>query len=467
MKPVPFILLLLFASVRLWASDSGDSTVRFSNNDHLTGTLESFTTDRLVWKSPILEKPSSFLLDKVLDLTMPASQPEIEARHEASVTLTNGDLIRGQLAGVSDNAVELDTWYAGRMNFNRVLVSDIRITERPDIIYRGPDGLDGWKQSGDKPAWTYQNSAFRSSATISGGISRDVKLPQDSTVAFDLAWRDRLMFKFVIFADHLANDRSVSGYELLFQQRSISLRSCKTQRYIGNTQNAISLQENENARIEVRASTKSGTVALYVDGKIIENWTDPDLARSGFGTSIQFISQGSRAVQVSRIEISTWDGETEKAPAPQFRGFNPRFNGGLGQDPQDDPEESPKPEVPETGRMELRNGDSIAGEVLSIENGIITVKTSFRDVKLPVEALRSLALKPVDLETPIRKNGDVRAWFPDGSSMVFRLDEVNGDTITGFSQNFGTATFKLAAFNRIEFNIYDPSLEDSRSNANW
>jgi len=117
--------------------------------------------------------------------------------------------------------------------------------------------------------------------------------------------------------------------------------------------------------------------------------------------------------------------------------------------------------------MEMRNGDSIAGEVVSIDNGMIQVKTTFREVKLPVESLRSLSLKPVDLERSIRKNGDVRAWFADGSSLVFRLDEVGDGTVTGFSQNFGTATFKLAAFNRIEFNIYDLDLEDIRMANGW
>ena len=129
----------------------------------------------------------------------------------------------------------------------------------------------------------------------------------------------------------------------------------------------------------------------------------------------------------------------------------------------DDEPEPAAPEVkPNTERMELRNGDTIAGEVISIIDGMITVKTPFREVKLPVETLRSVALKPVDLERCKRENGDVRAWFPDGSSLVFRLEAVTGDSLTGFSQNFGTASFKIAAFNRIEFNIYDPDLEEIR-----
>ena len=117
--------------------------------------------------------------------------------------------------------------------------------------------------------------------------------------------------------------------------------------------------------------------------------------------------------------------------------------------------------------MELANGDSIEGDVLSIENGTITVKTPLGEVRLPVGRLRTIALPKVELEEAIRRNGDVHAWFPDGGRITFRLDSVGDGTITDSSQNFGTATFKLAAFSRLEFNIYDQDLADKRSAEAW
>ncbi len=438
------------------------SSVSFSNSDHLTGSMASLTPDRLVWQSDILEAPTAFLLDKVLDVTLPASQPESKARHQASVTLTNGDLVRGELASVSDDAVELDTWFAGRMKFNRLMIADIRIAERPDLIYRGPAGIAGWKQSGSTPAWSFQNGALRSNG--SGSIARELPdLPDECSLAFDLAWRDRLTIRVILLSDDLTNDRPSAGYELQIQSRNVTLRSSKGQRFIGQTTNVPMLQENEKARIELRASARSGKVSLYIDGQVIENWTDSQLKRSTFGKGIHFISQEISPVQVSRIEVAAWDGETEALPDARFQ----FANRGFGDDQEDEPPASSTAPDPKAGRMELRNGDSIAGEVQDIVDGMIRVKTQFREVKLPVEALRSLALKPVDLEESIRKNGDVRAWFPDGSSLVFRLDQVGDGTITGFSQNFGTATFKLAAFNRIEFNIYELDLEDVRIANGW
>ena len=462
MKLFPASAVFAAALALVSAADEVQSTVRFSNNDHLSGSMESLSTERLVWKSPLLEMPAPFFLRNVLDLTLAAAQPDIRAKHEASLTLTNGDLIRGQLAAVSDQTVELDTWFAGRMKFNRLMVADIRIAERPDFIYRGPDGLGGWQQSGDKPAWTYQNSGFHSVAA--GSIARNVELPDECSIAFDAAWRGTFGLDLVLFSDDLASERPAAGYAMTFRQRFVSLRSCKTQKTLGNPTNAVSLQENERARIEVRISLKSGKVCLFVDGHFIEVWTDPEVARNGVGRGIHFISsQNSSPLQISRIEVRAWDGEVDQLPERPLPGGIRQF--GVPEIP-DEPEPAPK-EKPKTGRMELRNGDSIAGEVLSIIDGMITVKTPFREVKLPIGTLRSLALKPADLERCKRENGDVRGWFPDGSSLVFRLDGVGEGTLTGYSQNFGTAGFKIAAFSRIEFNIYDPDFEGIRMANGW
>ena len=286
----PFLAIATFAATLALASaaDELEATVRFSNNDRLSGSMGSLTTERLLWNSPILEKPTPFFLKKVLDLTLTAEQPDNKSRHEATVTLTRGDLLRGQLVSATDDAVELDTWYAGRLKLRRAMVTDIRITERPDFNYRGPTGLDGWKQSGAKPAWTYQNSGFRSRAA--GGIARNVNLPDECSISFDAAWKGSFWLKLIFFSDDLGSDRPTSGYEMTFQQRAVQLRSCKAQRFIGQTPNATALQENEKARIEVRASAKSGTICLFVDGNIVEKWTDPEVARNETGRGIHFIA---------------------------------------------------------------------------------------------------------------------------------------------------------------------------------
>jgi hypothetical protein len=454
MKLLPVLILL--ASLATVRADEALSTVRFSNNDRLEGTLRSLSPERLVWDSPVLEKPVPFFLSQVLDLSLNAVPPDSDARHEATVTLTNGDILRGQLASVSDATVELDTTYAGRLALNRLMISNIVIDERPELIYRGPTGPEGWKHSGT--AWSYQNNSLRSAGN--GGIARAVDLPEECSISFDAEWRNAFGLKLAFFSDDASAERPDTGYEISFQKRFVYLRSSKTQMSIGNSSNATTLQENEKARIEIRASLKSGKICVFIDGEIIDVWTDPDFAKVGKGRAIHFISQNEFPVRLSRIEVAEWDGMVDKTPEPQVPGFR-QFG-------REDREEEPEPEKKlAADRMELRNGDSITGEVLSISGGRIQVKTPFREVRLPLEALRTVALKPVSLERCKRENGDVRGWLPDGSSIVFRLESVGEGTLQGTSQNFGSATFRMDAFSRIEFNIYEPALEDIRASQDW
>lgn len=461
MKPVFSLLLLVSLVPGPAAADESESVIRFSNNDRLAGSLESLAGDLLVWRSPLLENPAPFFLRNVVDLTLPAAPPENTATHEALLTLTNGDSVRGQLASVTDQTVSLDTWFAGRIDFNRLMVSSVTISEKAAFLYRGPTGMEGWQQSEGEPAWTYSGAAFRSQAA--GSIARADLLADECSITFDAAWRaDSFGLKVILFSDDPTTDGGNSGYEMSFQRGSIYLRNTKKQSFLGSA-HSQALLVSDKVHIEIRASRKSGKVCLFINERLTEVWTDPDVAEGKFGSCLHFVSQNTLPLKISGIGIASWDGVIEQVPDARV-GMMRQF--GLRGLQGDEPKPAPK-EKPKEGRMELANGDSLEGEVTAIQDGAITLKTPLGEVKLPVDRLRTVALKKVDLESAIRRNGDVRAWFPDGASLVVRLDGMGDGTLTGSSQNFGTATFKLAAFNRIEFNIHEPGFEEKRNIDGW
>ncbi len=437
------------------------SIVRFANSDRLAGTLDSLTPEWLLWKSPALEKTTPFFLNKVVELTLSNPPiPEIKADHEAIVSLSNGDAIRGQLASVTDEKVSLDTWFAGRMDFNRLMVTGVTVEPMSLLLYRGPVGLDGWVQQEKNPAWSYDRAAFRSKSA--GSIGRADVLPEECSISFDAAWRgDSFNFKTVFFAEDPAAAGVDSGYEISFQRGSIYLRNIKTQQFLGSAQGR-ELLENDRIHVEIRASMKSGKICLFINERLAEVWVDPDREKGRFGKALQFVATNTLPIRISGIKVAPWDGVVDQSPEPNGNNFNVR-----GGPPPLEPAPKPGKEEPKADRMQLANGDSVAGEAASIRDGVIHLKTSLGEIKLPVSRIRNVALKPVDQEVAIRRNGDVRASFPDGSSIVFRLDQVEGDKITGSSQNFGTAVFQISAFDRIRFNIHDPDLKDAQADDEW
>jgi hypothetical protein len=410
----------------------------------------------LVWKSAILSQPTPFFLKDVIDLTLVPETVKMTATHEASVILTNGDVLRGQLTSLVDGTVELETLFAGRLKLNRLMIASIEIFEHKNLIYHGPTGLDDWEQSGRNPAWTYEHQSF--CATTVGSIAKNVKLPDECSISFDIAWSSSLALDLTFLSKELKTDSPASGYRMRFRQRNISLYGGADQTPLGgapSAPNAAPLQENEKARIEVRASVKSGKIGVLVDGLLVHVWTDPDASAIDKGRVLRFTNLNTTKLEISQIEVAAWDTDATPLVDPQV---GIELAGEEG-------DETPQPQAvqkPNPGRIELRNGDSVEGEVTAIMDDFVTVKTPFREIKLPVGAFRSIILKPAELERCKRERADVKGWFPDGSAVVFRFDGMSDKILTGYSQNFGTAPFKINAFSRIEFNIYEPKFERIR-----
>lgn len=453
---------LLLTSGPLLA-DAGPGNIRFFNQDILPGSVTAIEKDLIRWSSPELEAAAPFFMNQVLEINQTPAAPTIDAKCEAIVSLTNGDSLRGQLAGVSDSEIELDTWYAGRVTLRRPMVEGVRIIDRPKMIFQGPEGLDGWKRLDDEKAWSFEFNRFKSSGR--GQIARDVKMPEVSRTAFDLVWRSQPHFR-VFFCSDNANTKDPSNfYELTVLRRSVSLRKHWNHNgdagnnSIGQSFNVPEFSENEKARVELCIDRKKGVFNLIIDGRSVAVWNDPEFKKGAMGGGLHFQAEDSSPLTLSRIEITEWDGTVEHQPTPE--------NLDAAEEEENQEKETSKKEEPTPGRMTLRNGDTLFGEVLGIEKGIMRVKTSFQELKLPVSRLKTIALKPVEREEAILKNGDVRAWFPDGSRVVFRLDAASPDALQGFSQNFGNASFKPSAFSRVEFNLYDPKFQTLRGEKTW
>ena len=127
--PVHITTLALFAACTLGAGAAPDSqaVIRFHNDDQLTGKLKALGEESLVWESDILAEPATFDLEHVLNLTLDAENKAPESSHVAILTLKNEDEVRGQLGGITDEHINIETWFAGPMKFRRSMVSKIQI----------------------------------------------------------------------------------------------------------------------------------------------------------------------------------------------------------------------------------------------------------------------------------------------------------------------------------------------------
>ena len=436
-----------------------ESVVRFFNGDKLTGDLLALTDKKLSWKSQLLKQPAEFDLEYVVDLELPTAAPPADrpvAAHEAIIVMTNGDTIRGQLAGITDAEIRLRTWYAQELAIKRVNVKSAKISSIADIFYRGPNSIVEWTNHDGADGWSFRGGALHSDSP--GGIAREINFPDECVISFEATWRGDFRPRIVFFSNDIINPSNPdSGYEMVFQGNSVHVKKAGTNQWLGHSTNAGVLRENEKARIEIKASLKSGKIALFIDGQLIDAWQDDAVDRDSLGKGFHIIAQDASPLSIADIEVAGWDGYLENVPNRR-RQLQLQFQGGFGDDVELGNgfglQQKPMEEVIPEGRMLLRNGDTIEGEVLGIEGEEITLKTPFGEVKFPVARLKNISLSSASMEEAKLYSADVRATLSDGSRMVFRLDGVDEDTLIGFSQNFGTARFRKEAIKRVEFNLY-------------
>lgn len=450
--------VLLAVAAEFVTAAASDSEIVFANGDRLAGSLESFAVDHLIWNSPALEKATPFQLSKIMDLRLPGSPVVNPGAYEVILNLTNGDVAKGRIAMVNEKAVVLETIFGGRLAFNRAMISAARIEQSKQVVYRGPSGMEGWHHLGENEVWSCSRSALHSSGL--GGIGRDNLLPDACAIAFDAEWKgDSCNLMVVVYANDSEVEPATSGYELTIQRGNIRLRNCATQNFIGSVTSPL-LGIANKARIEIRATRLSGTFCLLINDRVAEVWTDPDWKKMSFGDGLRFISLSEQAHKISAIRVGRWDGVVEGLPDDQSA-EGPQPPKALFQS------SSAAKENPREDGMYMTNGDFVSGELSAVEGDQVGVKSSLGELKLPIERLRGLALKPANPERAIRRNGDIRVYFVDGSRLVMCLDGVEEGRLLGTSQNFGEALFGLDLIERIEFNIYDPALERKRMSEPW
>ena len=448
----PILLCLPFLISATFAENPG-GRIHFINGDRLSGQPGHIDSNgHLIWQAAnLLDQPSAVRLDTILELRLEnGALPDSNPSHDALVTLNNGDTIRGQLSGLDDKHVTLDTWYGGQLRIRRSMASALEILRTERAIYNGPDAIENWTTSGDADAWTYHNGELISHTT--GCIAREIALPDRCRLSFKLAWRSNLKFRVLLFSGEGDTSTPENCYDLVCQRRFVYLRkrwmtarSGIGSRTIGQPANISELAEKEKVHMEFFLDRKAGSIALYVDGRQAQVWNDPDPDIGKFGNWLHFISDDD-PVRLSNLRAGRWNG---KLPAG----------------PESDREEEP---LEEEGQIiRLQNGDEVTGQVGEITDGVLHIKTKHTDVHLPVERMRTVNLTGGDYEEPKRMIGDVRAWLREGGLITFQLKSFGDNTLTGYSQTFGETKFDLKAFSRLEFNIHKEDLDALRGGPEW
>lgn len=331
----------------------------------------------------------------------------------ARVRLRNGDVLDGSVLALETNALKFETVFDGQLTIPRPLLRSISPqSANLKTVFDGIKDTNGWTfaevtSAGDDAGyWSFQPGAFL--ATKSASVARDLKLPDQMTMEFDVAWRGTLNLAIAIFTDSLkpislrateTEPPFAAFYSLQINSHSVNLLYVSQKeavRTIGQVIAPVLSQKNE-ARVTIHASKDRKTLTLLVDGVLVKQWTENMSPAQGAG--VRFVHQGQGGIRLSNLRVREWDGRLDEV--------------------------SPSNHVGPDEAVVTVSGERLVGKLLAYNATNVTLQTGQTSFNMALERVQRIEFSPVknisDGATTTGKGRLARAKLSNGGVLTFDL----------------------------------------------
>lgn len=426
-----------------------------SNGDRLSGTPKFINAQQLALDSAYLNEPATFNIPQILSIQMDQGAitptPEIFTRIQLQNRNqeTNGDTLIGQLKELNEDNIKLDTQYSETLTLKRSMVQSLNIVSQRQGHYRGPNSIHEW-QTSIKPlpeaneSWRLKNHHLVFEGASAESIGKDLGLRKKSQISFDVTWDTHMNFQLQLYSSDVKSPEPSSCYQFNFDSYAVvMITRTKGKESDPSRQRFAERPSKKEAHFDVCINRETGIATIYINGKQACIMQSPIAEPDDLGTGLTFVSHRLRPISISNIHVSPWNGIPLGKLARNQAG-------------DDLPAEARQPHD-----IILMNGDSVPCTVGVIQDGRMIVNTKHTPIRIPIERIKSINWKD-KREEPKKYKGDVRAWFHHGGFITLKLTSITEDKLSGYSQALGDVSIDLAAFLKIDFNIYNAAANEQR-----
>lgn len=485
----PSVAHALFRGPRSWASlvvalsiamlsnsfaSAAADQLQFLDGSFLLGSLHSIDAEHEVrWRHPGAKLALEFTFTNLHQVRFGHERPAMtNGPATCRFRFTNGDEVLGELIALDEDTLDLDTWFAGRLRAPRKALQSVTVmTGGYSTLYDGPTSTNGWKIGGNPAvvganrvvlagglinfdpnliingrvaaqagqaavptnSWVFHNGAFYSMAV--GSLGRDFKLPPQSRIEFDVAWKGTPSLRFALYTDALDQFDYSSGYQLYLSSSYIYMMRRAGANVAGavmpsTTVRLPTMTQKNRIHFEFRCNNEKGTVALFADGVLVQEWKDSGGPMPGRG--ISFYSQRSDlALRISNLRVSAWDGRNDE-PAPAA--------------------------LAQETTVLLVNGDRVSGKLGAIKDGRMSFETPQAKLNVPLQRAVQIHLACDGTNTPPHAAAEVQASLHGGEKVSLQLEKWEDGKAHGTSAVFGKVSLNPQWVRQLLFNPHRPRL---------
>lgn len=405
-----------------------EDVIKFKNKDIMHGKMLSILPGKgISWKCPEVSEDILFLFRNVSKIDLGNSLASLEGNN-ASILLTNDDILGGTLKSMDDKELVIETKYGGTIKVDSHMVQGIYPGEdNSGLLYSGPNDMNEWSRPEDNSNGEVAVNDGVLKLTGYSAVGRDMKLTDLSKINFKFETAGNSQVQVLFYSDQVrSNPRNC--YALYLSSGYIYLQRYGASGRSGNLGNVSSRElRSGKGKVSILTDKKNKKVTLLVNGAILKQWVDTDFP--GQGTFLTFVNQSQGIMKISDIEVSQWNGKMPGADS-------------KGEDSKDD-------------SLVFINGDQVTGKLIKISDNTAVFKTEYAELKVPLKRIKQIKTAVGNQRKARRNNGDVRFSFINGDKLTLKLTKLENGKIMGDSENFGKVVLSLNAFKSVEMNIYD------------
>jgi hypothetical protein len=448
-RPAAAVCLAVLLSL---APASRGGQIVFVNGDRISGTPGQIDAGgHLLWTPDGSSNAVRLPLETIDQIETGTSGGQNTGRN-ISLTLSNNDLLHGSLRALGEETVEVESPAFGTISVPRPMIADLSVSEGGYFLLPHPGNSKDWfvDRTG---SWKVLNGVLRS--TEYGVLGRGLPRASRIRVDFEVSGSDNnLGFTVHLFSTNEKVPARGSHYALQFAGSYVYVRKVSrteeagglfgraggiNHEQMGDTVRLEKRLGSRPVRMTILGDAKSGTIILLVDGKELQRWSDPRGFGEKHGTAIGFGNNNSQELEIRNLSVSRWNGAN--------------------------PGEENQPAVDlDADMVYTANDDYLSGLVTGVKNGDLAIDSEhFGPLLVPTQRIQRVQLATLTREQARRREGDVRVTLHDGSILTLQLLALDGESLTGTSENTGEVKIAASEIAKIKFNLYRDSPVDPAS----
>lgn len=354
-------------------------TLHLVNGDYVTGQrLAANEPGTLRWKSPHFAGPLTFALGHVSSISYPLPAELPQAEGDFCFELAGGDVMNGQLVGITSDAFQIDSPRFGRVNLRRTHVARFYRRSGADVIYAGPHGLAGWKVLSGPESWREERGrplTDKQSAALYASLGLTDKVMID----IELSWEEEPIFVVGLGVNETDQSFARAFRIEVWRQELVMLREGAG---IADLVQLGSLAGEHRVRLILCLDQTQGVIQAYSAG----------------GTPLGQLAlplEGDKPLPGMRIVNERGDLAIERLRVTRWNGVSPQASDGA------------------QASVTYGDGEAAMGELTALTDGLLTLRSGEEETRIPLEQLVRVQFPP----PPNTEPATVRVRYLDDSQV--------------------------------------------------